>query len=412
MNSVMVESNAALSRKETRKIRIYLMDLWSFIPYYVAHLMKGLQNARCNVILGSSKYHLDRQYFGKLGLSTDRLLLDSGGRLRSSALRRIVKSIEYVVNMLVLALRFAMSRPNIVHVQYLPFLERGFSFEVWFLKWMHVLSIPIVYTVHNITRQDKPHENKTLYRRAYQIADALICHGDEARSQLNKDFGVEAEKIFLIPHGPLFHELPNVSVREARSILGLPTEEVLVLSVGVISGYKGIPFLLEAWKKLARSGTKAQLLIAGTGDPHLLNEISNIVSREALNSSVHLWLRFIPVENLPLLYQAADILVYPYKAGTTSGALLAGLNYGKAIVATRLPFFCEYLTDRKTALLVEYGAAESLTSALRTLIEQPQERFRIARALETQTSQGTSWQEIGDATRGCYDSLLVAKIRC
>jgi len=241
------------------------------------------------------------------------------------------------------------------------------------------------------------------------MADALICHGKEAATQLIQDFDIPLEKISVIPHGPLFDEKPKLSQREARSKLGLPTDEILVLCLGVISEYKGIPFLLDAWKQLLQSGVSARLLVAGTGETSLLSSIRDKVSIEGLEKSVDLWLNFIPVEQLPLIYMAADILVYPYKAGTTSGALLTGLNYGKPIVATKLPFFCEYLTDGENALICEYGDIDALSFSLRRLILSPEERLRLSRAVENGNLKSCSWAKIAGATRECYDNLLKSR---
>ena len=115
---------------------------------------------------------------------------------------------------------------------------------------------------------------------------------------------------------------------------------------------------------------------------------------------------YVSVEQLPLLHQAADILVYPYKAVTTSGALLTGLNYGKAVVATNLSFFQEYLRDGENALLVDYRDVKGLACRLRILLEKPEERARIAAVLESQHARRASWREISQATRECYQNLL------
>ena len=385
-----------------------MMEMWSFIPYYVARLCASLSAESVEPTLGSVRYHLDRDYFRNVGLEPDRMLLDSGGRIRVIFFRRIIKSCEYLANLFVLGLRLRSSRADILHLQFLPFLERQMPFEVWFLKWIRRRGIRIVYTVHNVTRQDAPQKGIPLFRRAYSLADALICHGEEARAVLVRDFGVPREKIWVIPHGPLFEEAPKLSPQEARSALGLSSDEPLVLSLGVISQYKGIPFLLDAWKRLQTSGVKARLLIAGTGDAAVIAEIQEKVKRERLEDAVYLWLHFIPVEQLPLLYQAADILVYPYNAGTTSGALLTGMNYGKAIVATRLPFFKENLQEGETALLVNYGDTGALASSLQTLIEHPEECTRIGKSLQREASKGIGWQEIAKKTRECYEKLLAS----
>jgi glycosyltransferase involved in cell wall biosynthesis len=188
----------------------------------------------------------------------------------------------------------------------------------------------------------------------------------------------------------------------------LDQAEPLVLFQGVIGEYKGVLFLLEAWKSIKQTGMGGRLLVAGTGNPQILAKIREKVASDGIADSVTLRLEFIPVAQLPLLYQAADVLVYPYKAGTTSGALLTGLNYGKAIVATRLAVFEQHLTDGKTALLVEYGATECLALAIGDLLREPDLRAQLASALSRQASARIGWEEIASKTRDCYDSVLAA----
>jgi len=403
---VSVATQSAAHDQPLRTLRVYMMEMWSFIPYYVGRLCASLRSESVEATLGSVRYHLDRDYFQKVGLDTDRHLFDVGGRFRAAPLRRLFKSCEYVANLIRLGLRLRASNVDILHVQFLPFLERGVPIEIWFLKWLRRRGIRIVYTVHNVTRQDAPNQGRSLFRRAYNLADALICHGEGARTELARDFCVPPEKIRVIPHGPLFEDKPGISTLEARSLLGLPPGKTLVLSLGVISQYKGIPFLLDAWKRVQQSATPGRLIIAGTGDAGVMKQIREKVEAEGLKDSVDLWLRFIPVEQLPLLYQAADILVYPYNAGTTSGALLTGLNYGKAIVATRLPFFQEYLEDGESGLLVDYGDISALASSLQALIHRPALRSKIASTLQRESSGTTCWEEIARKTRECYDAVL------
>jgi glycosyltransferase involved in cell wall biosynthesis len=394
--------------KGNRPLNVYMMELWSFIPYYVARLCISLKSESVRVTLGSVRYHLDRDYFRRMGLKPDPMLLDRGGTIANQLLRRVFKSFEYLTNLVFLAVRFLVSKPDILHVQYAPFFERGFPFELWFFRWVRHFKIPIVYTVHNVTPQDAPDRRKPLLLQAYHMADLLICHGDQARNQLVQEFGIAAEKIRTIPHGPLFEDQPRMSAEEARTKLGLPVEEPLVLSLGVISPYKGVPFLLDAWKLVMQSGVRGRLLIAGTGDPELLASIRKKVCSDGLASSVELRLEFIPVEELPLLHQAADILVYPYKAGTTSGALLTGMNYGKPIVATALPFFAEHLIDGQEAFLREYGNVKDMAQALIELIEDPRKREVLGRGIAKRTCIRASWSTIARSTIECYGSVSLA----
>jgi len=385
---------------------IYLMDLWSFIPYYIAQLCASLQAQSVDVMLGSTRYHLDRGFFRRSGVNPDPALLDWGGRIRSPFLRRIVKSCEYLLNLLVLCVRFSLARPAVVHIQFLPFLDRGFPFEIWFLRWCLRRGIRIVYTVHNLSERDARRHSKLLYQRAYSSAHALICHSEGAKIQLTKNYGLPDDRIWTIPHGPLFERTMGVTAAEARAQLGLATDEVVVLCFGVINRYKGIPFLLDSWKLLTSSGARARLVIAGTGAADLLADTRQKVSILGLESSVDLCLDFIPVDRLSIFHLASDVLVYPYQTGTTSGALLTGMNYGKAIVATKIPFFVEYLRDGENALLVRYADVEGLARALQKLIGDKEYRDRLARSIQERTGTNPSWTDIAQATKACYDSVL------
>jgi glycosyltransferase involved in cell wall biosynthesis len=397
-------STLGLAQRNGRT-RVYLMDLWSFIPYYMARLCESLQEESVDVELGSVRYHLDRNYFCRHGLYPDSALLDWGGRFQHPLVRRFVKSCEYVANLLGLSARFCASRRRIIHVQFLPLVDRGLPFEIWFLRLCLWLGVRMVCTVHNFPDRDAS-RNLKFYERIYGMADALICHGAEAKSRLISEFKVPTERIWIIPHGPLFDNKPEISVLEARAELGLPCAETIVLCFGVINDYKGIPFLIDSWRLLIASGAKARLIIAGTGAADLLADIRQKVINLGLESCIDLELRFISVEELPLWHLAADILVYPYKGGTTSGALLTGMNYGKAIVATRLPFFIEHLRDGENAALIDYSDAESLARTMGRLINDKAERSKLAQGVRAMRTGCSSWMEIARATRTCYERVL------
>jgi glycosyltransferase involved in cell wall biosynthesis len=401
----LIATKAARLKDPNYRLHVYTMELWSLIPYYVARLCTGLRERGARVTVGTVRYHLDRKYFHRAGVALDPWLLDFGGGISSRLLRRIAKSMEYCLNLCLLALRLLLLPPNILHIQYLVFLERGLRFELWFVRWARFLRIPVVYTVHNVTLQNSRGKYDQVYRRVYRAVDALICHGAEAKNNLMKQFNIPEDKIWVIPHGPLFEKETQVSPEEARERLGLPLDEVLVLSFGVISHYKGIPYLLQSWKHVQAKGLRARLIIAGTGDPALLSEIHDLVKKHGLSATVDLRLRFITVDELPLLHQCSDILVYPYKEGTTSGALLTGLNYGKPIVATKLPFFQENLREGETALLVDYGDVDRLAHSLAELICDPQRRSMLAVNLAGRRNNRIEWGNIASTTLSCYRSL-------
>jgi len=391
-----------------RPLKAFVMDLCCFIPFYTSQLCRALQDEQVEATLGSIRYYLQPDYFQRLGLRNYPGLLDvvSRMKLRSRILRRGLKLAEASLNLVALAVRFVFARPDLVHVQYLAMMEQGVSVEYWFLRFCRLLGIKIVYTVHNVLPQDNGVRRKKAFARIYRLPDLFICHGAAAKKQLIREFGVDAGKIRTIPHGPLFAEGREISRAEARATLGFEQDGVILLSLGVISPYKGTDWLLDAWHRVGRKH-QARLVIAGTGDPRLLAEIEQKVQRLGMGKSVHLHLSFIPVELLANFYQAADVLVYPYREVTTSGALTTGIGYGKAIVATRLPAFEELLRQGESALMVDYGDVDGLAVALEEVISDGTLRSRLAEGAVAVGREWSSWAAIAEQTRACYDAVAV-----
>jgi len=400
--------SAQESAASVRPLTVFQMDLWTIVPYYTSYLSEALAKEGVNVTLGSITYHLDPGCFRRHGLSNDPGLLDVVGRrrIRSPLLRRGLKFIESCLNLLALAVRFLFRRPDVLHVQYLQMVEWRIAFDVWFCRFAKWLGCKLVYTVHNILPimpVPSADRQRSTFRNLYKHPDALICHTLEAQRLLAKEFAVDPKRVSLIPHGLMFHDMPRRTVAEARVRAGFQGQECIVLFQGFIAPYKGLNFLLEAWSLVHRQRPGARLVVAGSGQARWQAELREQVRALGIAASVRLDFRFVPVEELPVLYQAADILVYPYNEITGSGALMTGLSFQKPIVATDLPAFCEVLEDGRSALMAPYGDTERFAVALIRLIDDPALRDRLA----SQAAQiPESWASIARKTRICYESLL------
>jgi glycosyltransferase involved in cell wall biosynthesis len=180
----------------------------------------------------------------------------------------------------------------------------------------------------------------------------------------------------------------------------------LVLWQGIIFPYKGIDLLLNAWQQVEANNDKASLLIVGTGAPEFAEQIREQISRLGLKH-VQLHLRFISTEELVALYRAADIVVYPYRAITTSGALATGLALGKTIIASNLPVFRELLTDRENALLVDPNNSEQLAAALIELSTDSRFRSQLAANVLAMHFGDESWLSIANRTKDFYSAILI-----
>jgi glycosyltransferase involved in cell wall biosynthesis len=386
--------------------KVFMMDLVATVPYYTAYLSQALLKEHVDLMVGSISYYLDPGCFSSRGIKLDPGLLDVVGKFRLARLpRRILKLLESVLNLFALSVRFLISPPDIIHVQYLPMLRSRLPIDLWFVRLCRRRGSKIVLTVHDIL----PHDTGEAFKEAcfsfYQIVDGIICHSDSIRTRLGAEFSVPEEKIAVIPHGPFFYDLPATASEQTLHSFDLEQGKLLVLWQGIIFPYKGIDLLLNAWQQVEANNEDVCLLIVGTGSPELSGQVREQISRLGL-TRVKLHLRFVSTEELVALYRAADIVVYPYRAITTSGALATGLALGKTIVASDLPVFRELLADHDNALLVDPQNSVALAAALTGLFRDATLRQRLAASVRAMDFGDQSWLSIAKKTRDFYLEIL------
>jgi glycosyltransferase involved in cell wall biosynthesis len=383
-----------------------MMDLWATVPYYTAYLSRALLKERVNVQVGSISYYLDPTCFSSRGINLEPGALDIVGKFRLPRLpRRILKLLESILNLSALTVRFLVSPPNIVHVQYLPMLRSRLPLDLWFVEFCRKRGAKIVLTVHDLLPHDTGEAHKQAFRDLYRMVDGLICHSDNIKTRLREEFSVPEEKVAVIPHGPFFYDLPATDSGQTLGSFHLEPGKLLVLWQGIIFPYKGIDLLLNAWQQVEANNDNAFLLIVGTGAPEFAEQIRDQISRLDLKR-VQLHLRFISTEELVALYRAADIVVYPYRAITTSGALATGLALGKTIVASNLPVFRELLTDRQNALLVDPQNSGELAGAIINLSSDSPLRSQLAANVLAMHFGDESWLSIANRTKKFYSDIL------
>ncbi len=253
----------------------------------------------------------------------------------------------------------------------------------------------------------------SLYTELYQMVDALICHDDETASELSRRFRISGNRIYIAPHGPLFGEVPEFSPQQCRKMLGLKTGQQVFLALGVLAHYKGLDILLEAWADLIKSGEPRSLpllVIAGNGPAVERQVLEGLARRLRLpEDTLRLDFRYIPASKIPLYQNAADVLLYPYRDITTSGALLTGLNYCKPVIASDLPAFRDYLINERNAILVPPGDRRELFNALRILLE-PSCYARLKAGSSNNQSRLVQWNEIARQVASVYRTILAQPV--
>lgn len=179
----------------------------------------------------------------------------------------------------------------------------------------HVLQV-----CHNATEHSPTRLKLLATRMVLSRADTVVSHSLSDADQLRGM--IDGPRIVPLLHptyDPFAANAPRPSKSEARRRIGVPEEGPLLLFFGFVRRYKGLMLLLDALRILRRD-VPATLLVAGEfWEPR--REYEDRIRELRIEGAVVLHDRYIPVQDLPDYFAAADLAVFPYTSTSQSGAV-------------------------------------------------------------------------------------------
>lgn len=385
---------------------VVIVDLTCRTPPYDQRLCEALESEGTTVDLWAAGCHGDLLYCSELDISRP---LDIMAHLSSVPwITKRLKALEYVVNLLILYGRLMLCPTPVVHFQWFPLLEVT-DLELILVKIIQKQGTKVIYTVHDLLPLDGADVDE--WRRlsaTYHQVDALICHTKTSKKRLVNEFRIDPAKIWHIPHGPLSPQNTGegeAAILRAEDVSGISDEMQTVVLFGVLRPYKGYDFLLKTWSQVRSQLDNARLVIVGSAGQQVREEIENLIQEEGIDNSVSRTYRYVSDAELHAVIEAADVLVYPYRNITQSGALFTGMEAGKAIVATDVGGLGETIRDGETGRLVEFGERDQLATALTELLTDPEYCQRLGMAAREDLRTRFSWAEIAQKTQACYEEV-------
>jgi glycosyltransferase involved in cell wall biosynthesis len=153
---------------------------------------------------------------------------------------------------------------------------------------------------------------KALERVVYHRADRVIVLSRAFARIAAEHYGIPEDLIRVVPGSVDIDRFNTQFTRQqAREFLGLPLDRPLLVTVRRLVNRMGLRHLLEAMREVARAVPDALLLIGGEGP--LQEILQKVINEFGLQQSVRL-LGFVPDEQLPLVYRAADLNVLTSQA--------------------------------------------------------------------------------------------------
>jgi glycosyltransferase involved in cell wall biosynthesis len=192
--------------------------------------------------------------------------------------------------------------------------------------------IPLVYICHNVMPHEERCCDQALSRLALRWGSSFIVQSNREEERLLELFPRALSVVVRHPVYDLFAS-KGISRRAARERLGLPAEAPVLLFFGIVREYKGLADVLAAMPAVKSQLGQVKLIVAGEfwddKRPYL-----DMIDELQLADSVILDDRYIPNEEVPLYFAAADLLVAPYRSTTGSGAVQMAAGFGCPAITT------------------------------------------------------------------------------
>lgn len=225
----------------------------------------------------------------------------------------------------------------------------------------YVFRIKLAWTIHNIL----PHDRKNIKIKYFvlryfgKIVNFIRVLSPQTVEFYSSKFKIDKSKIHFIGLGDYTDYYPNsVSRIEARRILQIPDNAKVLLTLGSIKPYKGIPEYLKIIKEI--NNTDLYILIAGKClDTTLEKEI-----KAFKDNRIHFENKFIENDQLQFYYNAADLLILPFLEIENSGSVVMAMGFKKAVVAPQSNVINDRLKYQPQLLFKHDTLSETIINAI------------------------------------------------
>ena len=265
---------------------------------------------------------------------------------------------------------------------------------------------PAVITVYDLSFYHFPERFPALQRlylssqtrRSCQRARRIITISESSRQDVHRFLGVPLERIDVVVPGvdSVYQPLPPKVVADFKQKQGL---DRFVLHVGTLQPRKNIPVLIEAF---ARQNDPTLKLVLVGGKGWLYDEIFRQVQALGLEERV-VFTGYVPDDELPLWYNAAELLVFPSVYEGFGLPVVEAMACGTPVIASNSSSIPEAVGE--AGLLFAPDDVETLANQITAVLTNPTLKDTL-RQQGLAHAQTFSWARAGWETAVVYQRAL------
>lgn len=291
----------------------------------------------------------------------------------------------------------------------LPILAQRQQIDLWHgLAYALPLASPCpgVVTVHDLSFLRHPQafnrSNRLYLSRIVALscrrARRVIAVSEATAAEVHELLGVSRSKIDVVYNGvnDEFRQLPPSAVDAFREQAGWP--ERFILSVGTLEPRKNYPVLIRAYARYRQISPQPLPLVIGGGKGWRYEDIFALVHELEIDHVVH-FLGYVPAAQLPWLYNAATLFVYPSLYEGFGLPVAEAMACGTPAITSTASSLPEVAGE--AALTVAPGEIDELAYVMHDVLSS-EERMHAMQQAGLAQAQRFQWQTTAAQTAAVY----------
>lgn len=247
---------------------------------------------------------------------------------------------------------------------------------------------------------------RRINRRLWRMIDAGIAISAAMKQFALTVEAAPADKVHVVLYGMEFKWLSDEDIDAARlrlrAELKLPADAQLLGMACRLVEQKGIPYALEALRRIRSDFPRAHLVIAGDGEQ--ASELRRLASRLGIADRVH-WLGWRA--DAADLMAAFDVFLLPSLREGFGLVLLEAMSRRLPIVASHVGAIPEIVIDGETGIQVEPRNVDELAKAMTRLLNDRALRKYMGLLGAARLEEHFSVERMVDGTIAVYEQVLI-----
>ena len=284
---------------------------------------------------------------------------------------------------------------------------------------------PVVVTFHDMTFFLYP-ELHTIFKRIFfrfiiprsaREAHAVIAVSESTHQDILRLLGVRPEKVHTIHLGipPEFRPLAAAAGQERQSLSGQPWLASIrkkyglpgrfILCVGLVEPRKNLLSVIRAFQAVSKQEPSCHLVVVGRPGWQV-KPVYRLVNELGLSPLVH-FTGYVPAQDLPAIYNLAELLVYPSLYEGFGLPVLEAMACGLPVITSNVASMPEIVAD--SGVLLPPREDGLLAQAVLELLGNNETRQRFSEQGRQRASDFT-WQRAAQSTLQVYRYILKGRV--